>query len=628
MSHQEIVLASNHLRLLRFAWVTREKRYMYHFDPGFNLISDLSQIERTTVLRLIRYAMGGSFSRISDEVMSGSEFVALEMTIGDEVVTTRRGFASPSGRFSRRIGDQEVLVTPDEMSEFMLERIGIPRVRYQRGATKAVLSFNDFARCFVVDRDFGYTEILARMFPEQRKEVVKLALGVTTQEIADLSEELADLSIKVQRRQMEIEGVESFLRDLNVPDLLAIEQRKAELEHAFADLDERERNLRREIQVAMESGDSSKTFHGAEYRRLTDELIRLRQVVEAVEAEIAALSNQVVEKRDLEAVLVDEREKLQRNVAARYVLSTFTFAKCPRCQRPIDTDMRAREEEGHCSLCDRTLSRIAHDDDASWDKALRDSEKSIEEVSQLISYYELRIDALAKERETMRSRIVWIESELTRQSTEFVAPYVEEIGLISFQRNEIVGELGVLTSQERQRRQAERLRDVVLPELRGDLDALKRRLDELNVHRASVAERTQAFLSHYTAFMRRCASGAFRFAEWDEDDMLPKINGQVHTRALTAFDLPIAVLGFHYALLAVHIEDRQFESTHPGLLIIDEPEQQMMGFDRYQRIMTRLSELAAQHGQEAQIIVAATEPAKFDDYRRPVKITDRSDRAT
>jgi hypothetical protein len=162
-----------------------------------------------------------------------------------------------------------------------------------------------------------------------------------------------------------------------------------------------------------------------------------------------------------------------------------------------------------------------------------------------------------------------------------------------------------LAQEEKQRLYADRIRQEELPRLRKELDELRFRLQELQLERGRLGERIESFLSHFNSFMAATATRDFKDATWDETDWLPRINGQEHTRALSAYNLVICVLAFHYSLLAL-----KFDTPHPGFMIIDEPEQQKMRVDQFQ--------IASENSEEVQIVVAATNKTGYENFLQPI----------
>jgi hypothetical protein len=607
------------LRLLKFTWNKEKVTDHIEFVPGLNLFNDRDQNERTIILRLIRYAMGGSNSRIDEEITKITKDVRLEFLANGKLIKTRRTFEHPTGKFPvQESGGVERLISPNEMGDYLLQILEIPRVRYQTGDRRALLSFNELARAFVVDRDFSYTEIMTKVYPEPRKETIKLMLGLMTQEIADAEEELRAADLKVQSLNEEIRGIERLLTDFKVGTLIDIQERRNNLLRVLEITQTEEDQLRQEIQTAASQGVAT-VQRKAEYQSLHDELLRHRSRLSDIDIELAVLEKQTTEKTDLKSLLENEVLKIERHASSHFVLSTYAFSKCPRCLREISSDMKEREHEGDCMLCGRPLQSEQDSDSEAWDKAISDARKSVQETDQLLEYYADRRTTLSQELSGIEERMAWLQNELTRQTVRYVSPLVENLSLINERRAQTLKALTGVELEENQRRYADEMRDVVLPELKRSREELRDRMEDLQVKRGKRRERAEAFITHFTYFMRQTASAQFKSASWDSNELLPLVNSQEYTKALSGFDLAISVLAFHYALLALKVKPPAFDTAHPGLLIVDEPQQQMMETHQYRSIMKLFSDLSNEYREEAQILVASTDATGFEDYLQPIE---------
>jgi hypothetical protein len=613
---------NSHLQVIRFIWEREDEQDRIEFGPGFNLISDRTQIERTIFLRLIRYGMGGSYKRIDANTMRMSKKVRVEFIANGRRVISTRGFEHPDGMFSVAVEGHPKphSLSPREMGEFLLDLLNIPKVHYQRGDKKLLLGFNDLARTFVEDRDFSYSRILAEMYPEERKETVKMMLGLTTQGIADTEEEIRDGEIRARGLAEQIKGLERMLSEFEVGSSVEIDEKRRELESRLAQLKSDEDKLRRKIYKTASEGLRGKDYGANEYRKLREELVAKRERVGEIERELSALIRQIQEKTDLKELLESEVQKLDRHAASQYVLSTFTFSRCPRCLQPIESYMRAREQENRCMLCDRPLGAAPAIDVGAWEKALTDARKAVDEAEELLSFYFARKQKLEHEQTGLHERVESLQSQLAEQTAKYVSPLVEDLSLISQERSQLLTALSELAQEDKQRDYVDRIRDHELPALKAKLDQLQETLYKLQTERGRPGARIEAFLSHFRSFMRATATAHFQDASWDESELLPRINGEDHTKALAAYDLVICVLAFHYSLLAMKVEAPDFDTPHPGLLIIDEPEQQKMRHEQFQNVMRRLVSLAQDHSDAVQMIVAATTNAGLENYLRPIVV--------
>jgi hypothetical protein len=272
-------------------------------------------------------------------------------------------------------------------------------------------------------------------------------------------------------------------------------------------------------------------------------------------------------------------------------------------------------------LCGRPLQTEdeAFDTDA-WKKAVMDANKAVQEADQLLSFYQNRSRSLAEERSLLEQRLRQLQSELSRQTAAFVSPLVEDLSLLNTHRTELLNKLSELELEEKQRRYVIGLHDEYLPQLREKLEKLQERLRELEFARGRKGEHIEGFLTHFNYFMRETASVEFRFATWDESAYLPRVNGQEHYRSMTGFDLAICVLAFHYALLAMKVTPPRFNTAHPGILIVDEPQQQMMGDAHYRQIMKLFARLSQEYNEQIQIVVSATNVLGFEQFIQPIRL--------
>src|SRR4051812_13020559 len=114
------------LQLIRFTREGANRIDTIDFDPGFNLVAGTNQAGRTRLLRSIRYAMGGSHSRIDQQFMERTKEVSLEFLANGQRVITKRGFQSLDGKFPVLVeGHPPLSMSPNEMGKFLLELLGI-----------------------------------------------------------------------------------------------------------------------------------------------------------------------------------------------------------------------------------------------------------------------------------------------------------------------------------------------------------------------------------------------------------------------------------------------------------------------------------------------------------------------
>ncbi|MGQ4871991.1 MAG: hypothetical protein ACP6IT_09160, partial [Candidatus Thorarchaeota archaeon] len=297
------------------------------------------------------------------------------------------------------------------------------------------MSFNDLARAIVIDRDISYAGILSEVMPQSRREVVKVIMGLTTREIADMENRFRALETRHTQLKQEITAIRSFLASLDVPTLLEIEERRQSLLSQLAEIDAQEDAIREQVRADTAAG-APATEDGNVYETLRNELISKRRELEAHKREILNLIHQQQEKTDLRSVLEAEARRINRHLSSQHVVSTYTFSQCPRCLQPIEESMYNREAEGQCMLCGRSFDTREQGIKA-WEKALRDVNQTVNEVNQLLDHYQQRINDLRKIALVLEKRIQWLEQELFRETERYVSPLIEQIRLRTAERTAI-----------------------------------------------------------------------------------------------------------------------------------------------------------------------------------------------
>ncbi len=267
--------------------------------------------------------------------------------------------------------------------------------------------------------------------------------------------------------------------------------------------------------------------------------------------------------------------------------------------------MKEREIQGRCMICDREIMKEKPSREA-WEKSSKDVQQNLREIDELMTFYEEREEELSSEIGNLRKEIEHTGSEIEEETKEYVSESVSELNVISEKRLEVEKVLTSLENWKKQRIHIQRIENEELPEKERELENLRSELERILKGRESKERRRELFLRHFSEFMIEVMPDLFSSASWDSDEYLPLVNEQKHIKPVSGYDLTTTVVAFHYALLAMKFKEPNVDTNHPGLLIVDEPEQQRMPPETYLKIMTLLRNLAESYRNSVQIIVAAT----------------------
>ena len=590
----------NRLRIEKFTW-EYTKEISFDFSPGFNIFGGTeNQALRTIVLRLIRFSMGSRYSRLDREILENSMNVSLEVLAGNEKITMIRNCQQPSAMLNVIDENNSYRFNSYDLAgNYLMKKLRLPQLIKERKEGVYRLTLNDLARSFVIDRDISYWEILSGIPKEDRIQIMKIMLGISTVETGPLEIEEKRIKGLIKSLEIDIKAVKKFLQEMDVPKMETIITLERENKSRKEQLITKEVELRRQIR------DKTVRRKKSTYDKLRFDLLSQREMLRNMETELNTLRFQKKRKLDLRKRLEAEYDRINRHISSESVLSSFSFSICPRCLQEIDSQMKEREIQDRCMLCGREFMK-RKPSMAAWEKSLRDVEQNLGEIDELIEFYEEREKEISSRIKSLREEIGRIGSEIEDETKEYVSESVGELKLLSTERMEVEKMLEKLENWKKQRRYVRKVENEELPRKEKELENLINKLDRISKRRESKKRRIETFLSHFSEFMRKVVPNSFNSAGWDREEYLPLVNKQKYTGSMIGYDLTSTVIAFHYALLAMKFKEPRVDTNHPGLLIIDEPEQQRMPEKTFLKIMALLKNLAESYEDSIQIIVAAT----------------------
>jgi hypothetical protein len=178
------------LSLSKFFWKKNDSETELIFSSGLNILHGNTQADRTILLRLIKYALGGSYERIDSKILEASVKVTLTVVANGKEIILSRSCQHPTAKMEVEDSTGKRSLSLSEVSPYLLRRLDLPQVftktTTQDGTKRDTpLSFNDLSRAFVVDRDISYSGIMMGVYDRSFAETIKIMFGLTTQEIAD-----------------------------------------------------------------------------------------------------------------------------------------------------------------------------------------------------------------------------------------------------------------------------------------------------------------------------------------------------------------------------------------------------------------------------------------------------------
>jgi hypothetical protein len=597
---------SNRLKIEKFSWEYKNRTISLSFQSGFNILGESDPTMRTTVFRLIHYAMGGNIKWVKKEIRENSNNVVLEILAGDDEIILTRKCRNPEAEIA--IIDNKGLNRLDYFelaAEYLMQKLNLPKLIKKSKSRETRLSFNDLFRSFMVDRDISYSGILPEVPDKDRIQIMEIMLGFIDKRTQEIQNEQELKKKEIEKLEREIQSLKEFLGNMKVHPMKKLEEREQHYKFKKNQLMKQEVELKRQIKQ------NTKNNIGFIYDELRKDLLEKKKILESMETEINTIRYQRKTKLDLKERLKAELDKVRRHFSSESVLSIFTFSVCPRCLQEISEEMKERENQDMCMLCGRKLGKRDFDMD-SWKRSLMDINQNLREIDELINFYDQNEERLSSRIEPLKDEIHRIESEIEEEARGYVSASVEELGLLSSERVEIEKRLWEIEIRKGEQKFVEKLEKEDIPNREKELGDLKKEIEAIMEQRQP---KTKSFISHFSEFMEKVVPDSFKFAEWDERNFLPLVNGEYYHGEVSNYFLVSTILAFHYALLAMRFKEPRVDSNHPGLLLIDEPKQQLIPKESYLEIMTLLKELAESHKDSIQIIIAATDiPPGMEKY--------------
>ena len=334
------------IRELRLDAPTDSK--VYRFDPGVNLILGSVGTGKTSMLQVIKYALGGN-ATLSRAVRETVVATTLSVQFGSQRMLIHRALGEPGlqitdddGTLAYSAVGQRSL-TP--VSDRYLDALEIPRIRLPRSRSRPTsdtvsVSFWDVFEYLYLNQTQMDTSIVHHtdsVRDAKRRATFELLYGITDEDLARLEVERGRLRSDISAAKRRIESIGQFLTASKVPAeaelRLALEKVSAEALSADGKL----ASLKREGRQETPKADQDRL----ELLALQGQLVDLHDRRNAAERELTSLAS-------VAAQLQLELERLERASVATEFLAPIEYRQCPRCLQSIASRSPA---PGSCPVC-------------------------------------------------------------------------------------------------------------------------------------------------------------------------------------------------------------------------------------------------------------------------------------
>lgn len=353
----------NNLFLNRLIIVTDEGKIAYDekFHRGVNIIHGQNSSGKSTIVRFIFFALGGSYGDFVPEALR-CQYVTAEVEINGKVYTLKRylektdngGGVKKNAPIYIYFGSMEeceedkrpekwkcygynMSANKRSFSNVLFELMDLPEMKAESNIT-----MHQILRLIYLDQESPLSSLF---FFEQfdqtftRETVAELLMGLYDEKLSDDKLDKIKLEDKIAELKQSIKITRQFLDDpvKQSPGFLLaqIDQLKKEMD----DISEEVRKLR--------EGETQREVKKLEYERMQGQVAELREQYQQVNDDIERLKADIRDSNYFIHALQKKIEAVDRSIATREYFDKLHLEYCPECLTKIEDNV----EEGRCRLC-------------------------------------------------------------------------------------------------------------------------------------------------------------------------------------------------------------------------------------------------------------------------------------
>lgn len=598
------------MQLERLTLFGNHERRVINFKPGLNVIVGPYGSGKTSLLELLKFALGGR-ARLSEAVQEGVTAVVLDATIQGRSLTFERDIGelsvsvSSNGQPVATLHSNSSRARGKELaSHFLLAAAGLPNMKVQRSTRSAVpakesISFWDIYRFIYVSQGEMGQSIAGHAdtnLNRKRRRSFDLMFGLIDERIAQLEIKDAELSNLLELELKRLSDVTDFLGSTGVPTRGESSElyRQAEERRstALATLESLRSNTRSASRDLAPDRDAIGALHG----RLAD-----------VSESISNLRFQVSARRRLVAQVDSDIDALQRTAVAEELLAPIDFRSCPRCLQPVQPE---RSSASDCYLCVQPLPASvdgADSDEVAMERELDRLRALRSEVVELLAEDESVLRQLEIQLGQASNELQHAEERLSALTGAYVAPMFEDIAQlaagVASEEAEMRRLNGALAQWE-ERAAIQSATHRIDGERRQIKDAIIDVNEQFKFRRALVEEFSETF----DEIVQELELAWYTSARIDQKDYLPHI-GAGEYESLSGGQRTVVSVAYHLAFLTMGLA-HPTELRVPTLLIFDTPSKYLGAKDAAQvaRNYRRIAAIVDAYDAPVQIIVADNDP--------------------
>jgi hypothetical protein len=601
-------------------------KYVYEsplLTRGINLIVGDNGSGKSTFTYFIEYCLGNNIKYFEKDnnkeyteiVNDTNNFVELDILINSKKYQLKR-FINKNDIFIN--DDSEISIFPIKrnqnkiFSDWLLEKLDISISELNMGTYSWKLNFSDLLRLIIYDQDTESKKIYKAPIDSNfvsdsliiRKTVFEVLLGISSDEYFKKHDELKVITKKK-------DSALSSLNDFN-EKYSGVDLEKNGIESKLKTYNETLEKVYLERKLYLSS--NTKIDEKAEFiNGVQEELIQTDLIISEKNL---LVNNSQIEYNKISKLYENQQneiKEIEKIIFTNDKLNLFSFKLCPFCMSNHEPT------KNHC-LCgseikDENYEKFVYNSN-EYDIILKHKSKSIETLQIALNSYFKQITSIKNEL-----------TVLSKKSSDLTIKLKKLISSIEFSGNtELVDSLNdKILDTKKELDKFEYLLEISIKkeELEETFESINEKYKSINkefrtLHLDFVSQNKSLineFNEIYCDLLQKSSAGA-EIAEIDEDYM-PIIDGGVYKNK--SADVPLRLM-YYFTILALSLKNESVK--HPGLLIIDTPEDSGIDEDNLKKDLDLLN-FAIQQGasskKEYQIILTTGLDKYPESFKENIK---------
>lgn len=476
----------NNLFLNRLIIVTDEGKTAYDelFHRGVNIIHGQNSSGKSTIVRFIFFALGGSYGDFVPEALR-CRYVMAEVEINGNVYTLKRYLEKTDdgkrvnkkasmyiyyGSIAELEKDQRsekwqmfgynTTANRRSFSNVLFELLRLPEVKEGSNIT-----MHQILRLIYLDQESPLSSLFFfEQFdqPFTRETVAELLMGLYDGQLSDAKLNRIKLEGRIDELKQSIKITGQFLDNPVKQSPAFLQQQIETLKQEINAISDEVRQLRNAelstINSQLSTDSKLYTLNSKlEYERLQAQVSSLRQELVTTENEIARLKADIQDSNYFIRALQQKIEAVDRSIATREYFDKLHLEYCPECLSPIDTHV----EEGRCPLCKSEIDNSKGKSQAMRIKLemqfqIRESQQLLDYNNEQLKQHNDRRAALQREVAEAQAKYDYAVRNVRSTHDERIDELIQTKG---YKEGEIAQFLTLLESAEKYQRLKQELAD-------------------------------------------------------------------------------------------------------------------------------------------------------------------------